>query len=163
MLSILCGIRVSSCISILRSCGGQLAADLPQIQGQEQKRGELAGKGLRRGHADFGAGVRVDRAGRFAREHRADHVADRQHFRALSGALRARAASVSAVSPDWLMDHQAVLVEDGIAIAELAAVIHFHRHVRQPLDHEFPGERRVPTGTARDDLHFAEIAELLLG
>ncbi len=60
-------------------------------------------------------------------------------------------------------DDQAVLVDDRIAIAELAAVVHLDRNLRQPLDHEFPGERRVPARAAGDDLHVAEIAEFLLG
>ena len=53
------------------------------------------------------------------------------------------AAIVSAVSPDWLMQTvKRFRVQNRIAVAEFAAVIHFHRQARQALDHEFPGQRR---------------------
>ena len=53
---------------------------------------------------------------------------------------------------------QRVLADDGIAVAELAAVIHFHRDARQLLDHELAGQRGVPAGAAGDDPHLAEFA-----
>ena len=53
------------------------------------------------------------------------------------------AASVSAVSPDCEITTVSVSVaDDRIAIAELAAVIHFHGNARQLLDHELAGQRR---------------------
>ena len=48
--------------------------------------------------------------------------------------------------------------EDGIAIAEFAAVVDFDRNARQALDHEFAGEGGVPTGAAGDDAHALEFA-----
>src|SRR5208282_2924301 len=60
-------------------------------------------------------------------------------------------------------DDEAVLVENRIAIAEFAAVVDFDRNVRQPLDHEFPGEPGVPARAAGDDLDVVKIAELLVG
>ena len=72
------------------------------------------------------------------------------------------AASVSAVSPDCEITTVSVSgVNNRIAIAELAAVIHFDRHARQLLDHELARQRRVPTGAAGDDLHLLELLELL--
>ena len=66
------------------------------------------------------------------------------------------AASVSAVSPDWLMQIVSVFgIDDRIAIAEFAAVVHFHGNARQPLDHEFAGEPGVPARAAGDDLDVA--------
>ena len=63
------------------------------------------------------------------------------------------AASVSAVSPDCEITTVSVFGgDDRIAIAELAAVIHFDRNARQLLDHEFAGQRGVPAGSAGDDL-----------
>ena len=56
-----------------------------------------------------------------------------------------------------------VLVDDGVAVAEFAAVIDFDGDLRQALDHEFAGEAGVPTGAAGDDLTDGEIPEFLLG
>ena len=70
------------------------------------------------------------------------------------------AASVSAVSPDCEITTVSVFVgDDRIAIAELAAVIHFHRNARQLLDHELAGQRGVPAGAAGDDLDGLETRE----
>ena len=62
------------------------------------------------------------------------------------------AASVSAVSPDCEITTVSVSwSDDRIAVAELAAVVHFHGDAGQPLDHEFAGQRRMPAGAAGDD------------
>ena len=69
------------------------------------------------------------------------------------------AASVSAVSPDCEITTVSVSsTDDRIAVAELAAVVHFHRHARQLLDHELAGQRRVPAGAAGDDPDLPEVA-----
>ena len=71
------------------------------------------------------------------------------------------AASVSAVSPDCEMTTVSVPASTSrIAIAELAAVIHFDRNARQLLDHELARQRRVPARAAGDDLDLPEFAEL---
>ena len=72
------------------------------------------------------------------------------------------AASVSAVSPDWLMQMTSVRSSTiGIAVAEFAAVVDFDGNARQSLDHEFAGKSGVPACAAGDDLDVAEIAEFL--
>ena len=58
-------------------------------------------------------------------------------------------------------DGQHVRGNDRVAIAEFAAVIHFDRNPGQLLDHELARQRRVPTGSAGDDLDFLERLELL--
>ena len=78
------------------------ASHLRHVQRQQLQRDELRGERLGRGDADFRAGVRVDRAVGLARRHAADDVADGDAARALPLASRS-AASVSAVSPDWVM------------------------------------------------------------
>ena len=121
----------------------EVAVGLAQVHGEDEERGQLAGEGLGGGDADFRTGVGIDGAGGLARDHGADHVADGE--RASSPLLLASrcAASVSAVSPDCEMTTVSVSgVDDGVAIAELAAVIHFDGNARQLLDHELAGERR---------------------
>ena len=97
---------------ILRSRGAELAAHLAEMQRGEQQRGELAGKRFRGGHADFRAGVRVNRAVRFAGEHRADHVADRENFRALLARFALGGERVRRFAGLADGDDQAVLIDD---------------------------------------------------
>ena len=52
------------------------AADLAELEGEQEERGELGGEGLGGGDADLGAGVGVDGAVGFAGDHGADDVAD---------------------------------------------------------------------------------------
>src|SRR6202040_2028879 len=59
-------------------------------------------------------------------------------------------------------NHQRVFVDDRIAITKFTTVIHFDRNLRQPLDHEFPREGRMPARSTRDYFHLTEIAEFLL-
>src|SRR5437762_3078974 len=47
-----------------------------------------------------------------------------------------------------------------MAIAELASVINSAGNWRRLFNHEFAGKRRVPAGSARDDLDFLERLEL---
>src|SRR4029077_6167614 len=57
---------------------------------------------------------------------------------------------------------QRLAVENGIAIAELTAVIDFHLHTGEPLDHEFSGQAGVPARSAGHDSNLLEVSELLL-
>ena len=45
-------------------------------------------------------------------------------------------------------EHQCLLLERRVAIAELAGKLDLHRHVRQPLDQILPHERRMPARAA---------------
>ena len=98
-----------------------------------------------------------------------DHVADGQRLRALVLGLALGGQRVGGLA--GLRDHdgQRVRPHDGIAIAELAAVIHFHGDARQLLDHELAGQRRranwcrrrrsSPGGSARTpraDIHLVQ-------
>ena len=63
-----------------------------------------------------------------------------------------RAASVSAVSPDWLMASTSVrLIHQGTLVAELRGVLHFHRNPGQLLQHVLAQKGRVPGGSAGGD------------
>jgi hypothetical protein len=55
---------------------GRAAAELAQLEREQEERGELGGEGLGGGDADLGAGVGVDGAVGFAGDHGADDVAD---------------------------------------------------------------------------------------
>ena len=104
-----------------------------------------------------GPGVRQKRSRGLARDHRADHVADGERLRALLLGFALGRQRIGGFA--GLRDHdgQRVRSDDRIAVAELAAVVHFDRDARQLLDHEFAGQRRMPTGAASDDLDLLEI------
>src|SRR5205085_10875419 len=55
----------------------------------------------------------------------------------------------------------AIVRQNGIPIAEFAAIIHLDGHTGQLLDHEFSGKRGVPTGSAGYDPDLAKFLELL--
>jgi len=132
---------------ILRSDGRELASNLPKMQRREQKRGKLAGESFV--DARQFQGPRACRcAVGFAREHGAHTLHMASTFAPFWRASRS-AASVSAVSPDWLMQSRAVLIDDGIAIPVFAAVIHLDWKMGEALDHEFstsPACQLVPAG-----------------
>src|SRR5712672_2396260 len=98
----------------------------------------------------------------FASYHRAHHVANRQRWRtfqfcfALTGERVGRFARLADAYG------QSLAVENGIAIAELAAVVDLDLHTREPLNHELAGQAGVPARSAGHDAHLIEIAELLL-
>ena len=84
------------------SSGGERPRDLREPEAEQVHGGDLAGEGLRRRDADLEAGAGVEDgvgvAGRLA----AHHVGDREDVAPRSFASRI-AASVSAVSPDWVI------------------------------------------------------------
>ena len=104
-----------------------------------------------------------DRSRSFARNHRTLHVADRQCRRAFLLRLTLGRQRVRRFSGLTDANRKRLRIEDRIAIAKFAAVIDFHGNSRQPLNHELPGQTRVPTRPARDDAHIVEAAKLLLG
>ena len=81
----------------------------------------------------------------------------------LSFGFALRGQSVRGFSGLADADRQRFCIEDGIAIAEFAAVIDFDLQAGKPFDHELSGEAGVPAGAAGDDAHLLEFAELLFG
>ena len=79
---------------------------------REQKGGELAGESLGGGDADFRPGMRVNRAAGFAGEHRADHVADRENFRAFLARFALGGERVRRFAGLADGDDQAVLIDE---------------------------------------------------
>ncbi len=143
-----------------RLLGGHYAAHLRQIHREDIERGQLSGESLRRGDANLRPGVRINRARRFARDHRSHDVADGQRLRSSRLGLALGRDGVSGLAR--LRNHQRdrVLIDDGIAVAPLAGIVHFHRHARQRLDHELAGLPGMPTGSAGDDVDLCRGAEL---
>src|SRR5580704_13235028 len=147
----------------LRGGRGQLSANLTEIERCEQKSGKLPREGFCGGNADFRASVRVDCAVRFPREHGADDVTNGENFRALLPGFAFSGESVRRLAGLADGDDEGVLVQNRVAIAELAAVVHFHGDVREALNHELARQGCMPTGAAGHNFHVAKIPELILG
>src|SRR3984893_9790505 len=141
--------------------GSDLAANLPEVESGQQEYGELAGESLGRGNTDFRTRMGIDRAARFPGEHRAHHIADGEDLCALLPGFPLRGDRVRRFTRLTDADHQAVPIEDRVAIAKFASVIDLDGNVREPLDHEFSGESGVPAGAAGHDFDVTKIAELL--
>ena len=123
---------------------GESASDLSQKQRQKVQRDELRRERLRRGHANLGAGVRVNRALGLARGHAADHVADREAASAFLARLAERRQRVGRFPRLRDDDDQRVTIDDEVAIAVLRTVVDFDRKAGEALDQKLADERRMP-------------------
>src|SRR5437763_178489 len=97
----------------------------------------------------------------FASDHGAYDITDGQRFGALLFGFPLSGKRIRSFTRLADADHQSVIVHDGIAVAEFAAVIHLHGNSGQPLDHELTGQAGMPTGAAGYNLYVAEITEVL--
>src|SRR5215472_2975078 len=147
------------------SCGriADFSAHLAQIRRKKQEGSELRRERFGRGHADFRAGVRRNRAAGFARDHGTDYVANRQRWRAFGFRFPLSGQGVCGFTRLADAHGQSIGIDDGIAIAKFAAVVHFYGKAGQPLNHEFSREACVPTRPASYDADLLKLAELLFG
>ena len=132
-----------------------------EIQGQHRQHRALRGEGLGRGHADLRSGAEVDAAVGLLGDGAADHVADAQRGAALALHLaqgRQRVGRLAALRDG---EHQRVVVQRRIAVAQLAGVFHFDRQPGQGLDLVLAHQGRVPTRAAGGHDDAADRAELL--
>ncbi len=104
--------------------------------------------------------MRQQRPGRFARNHRSHHVANRQRLRAFLFRFALRGEGIGRFARLRNHDRQRLWGNDGVAIAELASVIHFHRNARQPLNNKLARQARMPACAARHNLHLLEGFEI---
>jgi len=140
----------------------QLAPHLPQVRRQQHQRRQLRRKRFCRRHANFRSRMRQNRPCGLPRNHRAFHVANRQAQRALLLRLPLRRQRVRRLPRLADAHRQRPRINNRIPITELAAVVHFHRQPRQPLNHEFSGQPRVPARPACHNPHALEFAKRLL-
>ena len=117
----------------------ELSANLAEVGREQKQRGQLRSECFGRSHADLRAGVRGNGAAGLARNHGTDDVANRQRGRAFEFCLALGREGVRCFTRLADADGQGVAVDDGIAIAEFASVIHFHGQASKALDHEFSG------------------------
>ena len=104
------------------------AADAAEVKRQEVEHDQLCREGLRRRDTDFWARMRVDRSVAFARDHAADHVADRDAGCALASGLPESRQGVGRLARLRDDDGERSGIDDGLPVAILRAVVHLDRH-----------------------------------
>ena len=103
--------------------------------------------------------MRVDRAVGLPRRHAADDVADGEARHTLSLRLTQRSQGVGGFARLGDDDGQFVLLDDGVPVAILGAVVDLDRNARQRLDQELADETGMPGRSARDDGDLPESSE----
>ena len=128
--------------------GRERSAQPPQLHRQQEERGQLGGEGLGGGHPDLRAGVGVERALALARNGRTQHVADGEGPGAPLLRLLHRRQRVGGLARLGDGEHERLLPDHRIPVAELAGQLHVHRQPSELLDHEPAGEPGVPARAA---------------
>src|SRR5215472_489800 len=96
--------------------------------------------------------MRVDRAGRFAGDHRADDIADGERLRTFGLGLALGGNGIGGFA--GLRNHQRdrVRIDNRIAIAPFAGIVDFDGHTGKRLNHKLARQSGVPAGSAGDDV-----------
>ena len=142
---------------------GDGAADLGEVEGEDEEGGELGGEGLGGGDADLGAGVGGDGALGFAGDGGADDVADGEGFGAFGDELGLGGEGVGGFAGLGDEEADGAGVGDGVAVAVLAGVVDVDGEAGEALDHELAGEAGVPGGSAGGDGDLGGVAEVFVG
>ena len=124
-------------------------AHAAEVKRQHRQDRDLIHERLGAGDADLRAGVQIDAAVGFAGDAAADDVAEGQRRMALALRLAHRRQRVGRLAGLRQGDDDGVAVQRRIAVAELAGVLHFHRHSRELLEQIFTHQRGVIAGAAR--------------
>ena len=103
----------------------QRATNFGQLECEEIEGHQLCREGLGRGHANLGAGVRVDGAFGLTCGHAADDVADGEAAGAFALGFAQRRQRVGGLARLSNRDRQRLVVDDRIAIPILGAIVHF--------------------------------------
>ena len=142
---------------------GDGSADLRDVEGEDEERGELGGEGLGGGYADLGAGVGGDGALGFAGDGGADDVADGEGLGAFGDELALGGEGVGGFAGLGDEEADGAGVGDGVAVAVLGGVVDLDGEAGEALDHELAGEAGVPGGSAGGDGDLGGVAEVGVG
>ncbi len=143
--------------------GRERAADLRELERDEDQQRHLRGERLRGGDADLEPAARVEDGVDLARDLRAHLVRDRDGRRA--GRLREahgrdRVARLAGLRDP---DHQRVLGENRVAVDPLGRDVRLDRQARPLLDDVAADDARVVGGAARENDDAAQVLDLLVG
>ena len=150
--------RVELAEQIGGALGGQVAA-AAHVDGQQRQHGDLAGKCLGAGHADLRADVQVHAGVGLTRDARSHHVDDAQGGGALELQFAQRGHRIGGLPRLAEHDAERVALNDRIAVAQFAGVLHLGRHARQFLEQVLADQAGVPGGAAAGQDHALEAGQ----
>ncbi len=131
-------------------------------QTQQAESDDLTGESLGGGYADFGTHMEVGAAMGGTGDAGADDVADAvEEGTFLLGQLDG-CQGVGSFAALRNSDDHIVGIDDGITVAELRSILHFHGNLSCLLDEVLTDEGRVPAGATGADDDAAGIDELIL-
>ena len=142
---------------------GDGAAELGEVEGEDEEGGELGGEGLGGGDADLRAGVGGDGALGLAGDGGADDVADGEGFGTFGDEFALGGDGVGGLAGLGDEEADGAGVGDGIAVAVLAGIVDLGGEAGEALDHELAGEAGVPRGSAGGDGDLDGVAEVFGG
>ena len=139
------------------------ALDLREVEREQVAGHQLGQEALGGGDPDLGARMGVDDGVGLARDRRAVGVADRQHLRALGARVPDRLQGVGGLAGLADRDHQRGVVQDRVAVAELAGELDLDGDAAPVLDGVLGDHAGVEGGAGRDDDDLVDVAQLLVG
>ena len=119
-----------------------------QVQGQEREHGDLGSEALGAGDADLGTGVEVDAADGLTGDRGADDVADGERGVAAAAGFAECAQGIGRLAGLGQDKDEGVIVERGVAVAELTGVLDLDRQVGQALDQVLADQCSMPARAA---------------
>ena len=140
-----------------------LPSRLGQKQGDEIEGHQLGGEGLGGGHPDLRPGVGIEHRVRVPGDAGAHRVDDGQGLGPQLLAGRQPGPGVRGLAGLGDGDQQGMAVHQGVAVAELGAQIHLHRHAAEAFDQEFAHHGGVKGGAAGHQENLAEVLDILVG
>ena len=140
----------------------QCPAQQPQVDGQDVRGGNLRREGLGAGHADLRPRLCVDDAVDFARDRAAGDVDDAQSWTAAFVGQLHRAHRVGRLAGLADRQHQDVVIEHRVAVAEIRGVFGVRRDARRALDHVARHHARVKRRALGDADQAADRTEVLV-
>ena len=141
----------------------QAAALLAQIERQQIQHRHLRGVALRGRNGDLRACPGVDDIVRDAGDRTADDVDDREHIRALGLRLADGGDGVRRLAGLRNDDHERVLVDDRVTVAELTRKVSIDRNVRELFERIFARLTGIKRRAAGRDHDLVEAHELRIG
>jgi hypothetical protein len=138
------------------------AADLGEVEAEQQAPDDLGRERLGGGDGDLGPGVGVEHPSASRASVEPTTLHEREHRGALVAGVARGGDGVAGLAGLRDRDDERVRVEDRVAVAELAGDLDLDRDAGPVLDRELADHAGVQRRAAGDDEHLVDAAELAL-